>query len=206
MATPLSTTALEALDHIVQDVTTGVIMLCGFPASGKSTGASHLAATLGALVLDKDGFAPALEESIMAELTGNPHDRDSSVYRRVVGPYIYEALIRNALTIGQRQPVVLDAPFLEYVKAAAERGIPLSSYIQTKTNDPVSVTTIWFSSEPEEIRRRMVRRAAARDIPKLSDWPTYRSVVLESEISRDAKATVDTFVFNPDSENISPLG
>lgn len=63
-------------------------VICGFPASGKSTAAKYLAAVIDAVIIDKDSFAPDLEESVMTELTGNPHDKDSATYMRVVNPHI----------------------------------------------------------------------------------------------------------------------
>ncbi|WP_131816832.1 AAA family ATPase [Nocardia salmonicida] len=62
-------------------------VLCGFPATGKTTAARLLADLVDLVVLDKDTFAPRLEESVMAELTGNPHD----LYRRVVSPPLRRA-------------------------------------------------------------------------------------------------------------------
>ncbi|MEV0110487.1 AAA family ATPase [Nocardia sp. NPDC050799] len=76
-----------------------MLVICGFPASGKSSTARFLAARTGAVVLDKDRLAPMLEESIMGRLTGDPFDRDSDTYREVVAPRIYDSLIRTGLTV-----------------------------------------------------------------------------------------------------------
>ncbi|MCX4094846.1 AAA family ATPase [Nocardia sp. alder85J] len=196
VGTPLTGSVLETLDEIGSSTTTGVIVVCGFPASGKSTAAAYLANMLDAVVLDKDGFAPKLEQSVMGELAGNPYDRDSATYRKIVGPYIYEALVRNALMFGRRQPVILDAPFIEYVKHASKQSISLSEYIRGMSDDPVNVKTVWISSSSEEIRSRMISRRAERDAPKLADWEGYRSTVLDSGVSGDAKLVADVFVYN----------
>ncbi|WP_327116939.1 hypothetical protein OHB12_06120 [Nocardia sp. NBC_01730] len=61
----------ERLDQAAVPIrSAGAMVLCGFPASGKSSAARWLAARMGAVVLDKDKLAPVLEESVMTRLTG----------------------------------------------------------------------------------------------------------------------------------------
>ncbi|WP_433629082.1 AAA family ATPase [Nocardia sp. CA-120079] len=185
------------LDRIAASAKEGVTFICGFPASGKSTAARYLAQRTDAIILDKDTFAPDLEESVMAELSGNPHDRDSDVYMRVVNPHIYTALVTEALSVGQRTPVVVDAPFIGHVRAAARQKLSLAEYF--KSIAPVSpppVRTVWISADPDLIRERMARRGAPRDACKLADWYTYRAEVLDSGIEASAEAVVDYVVRN----------
>ncbi|WP_406276879.1 ATP-binding protein [Nocardia sp. NBC_00881] len=111
----------------------GAIALCGFPASGKSTAAAYLASSVGATVLDKDTLAPGLEQAVMLELTGDPHDRDSQTYRRLIAPHIYDGLLRTGLTVAARHPVVLDAPFLEVIRQAAGAGISLAERMRVRS-------------------------------------------------------------------------
>ncbi|QBS40409.1 AAA family ATPase [Nocardia sp. CS682] len=175
----------------------GVTIICGFPASGKSSAARYLARHADAVILDKDAFAPALEESVMTELIGNPYDRDSETYMRVVNPHIYSALVTEALTIGQRIPVLVDAPFIGYIRTAAEKQISLADYVKSVSNfSPPSVQTVWVSAVPDRIRERMESRGAARDASKLADWATYKADVLDSGIEDSAKAVVDYVVYN----------
>jgi predicted kinase len=197
-AVGLSRAAVDALDTMLagRSEGTGVVLVCGFPASGKSTVTRYLADQLGAVVFDKDGLAPGLEESVMAELTGDPYDRDSAVYRRVVGPHIYQALVLNALRVGRQCPVILDAPFLEYVRTAAGLGVRLSDHISAQAAAPVPVTTVWVAARPEVIRARMTSRGEPRDQPKLDDWPAYLGSVLESGVLADARDVVDVLVAN----------
>jgi hypothetical protein len=56
------------------------------PAAGKTTATQFLSGLIDSVVLDKDAFAPQLEEAVMSELTGDPHDRDSALYRREPQP------------------------------------------------------------------------------------------------------------------------
>ncbi|MEU2258400.1 AAA family ATPase [Nocardia xishanensis] len=166
------------------------------PSVGKSTAAGYLARVLGTSVLDKDRFAPLLEASVMARLTGDPYDRDSEVYRAVVAPGIYDGLIRTGLTLAPVFPVVLDAPFLSTIRDAAERGMRLSEHLRTYTELPesVPVVTVWLDLTATVIRSRMLERGAERDAPKLADWEAYRTGVLDSGVRDLAPALCDLVV------------
>ncbi|MFJ9368764.1 AAA family ATPase [Nocardia sp. NPDC101769] len=187
----------EALDQIAEQAAIGVTVVCGFPASGKSTAARYLADLIDAVIIDKDAFAPDLEESVMAELTGNPYDRDSNEYMRVVNPHIYRAFVHQAFVIGVRVPVIVDAPFIGHVQAAARRGVALSEHLMSTVLVPLPlVRTIWISAMPNQIRDRMSYRGAERDIGKLADWDAYRAHVLDSGIEDAAQGVVDYVVRN----------
>ncbi|MGW4848118.1 AAA family ATPase [Nocardia brasiliensis] len=176
----------------------GVVVVCGFPASGKSTAAKWLAAQLGAVVLDKDSFVPRLECDVMARLTGDSHDRDSEVYRSLVSPGIYEALTRTGFRIGAAHHVVLDGPFLSVIRAACAASRSLAQYLRdvAQASDAVAVQTIWIDSPEREIRARMLSRGAERDISKLADWETYRKGVLDSGIREIAHRVVGIVIAN----------
>ncbi|MFI9410157.1 AAA family ATPase [Nocardia gamkensis] len=162
----------------------GAAVVCGFPASGKSTAANYLARVLGTAVLDKDRFAPLLEESVMARLSGDRFDRDSDTYRALIAPGIYDGLIRTGLTLAPAFPVVLDAPFLSTIRDAAAHEMALSDYLRAYTGLPeaVPVVTVWLDASPAVIRSRMLIRRAERDAPKLADWDAYHAGVLDSGV------------------------
>ncbi|MFX0578758.1 AAA family ATPase [Nocardia nepalensis] len=174
------------------------VALCGFPASGKSTAAAYLASLVGATVLDKDTLAPGLEQALMRELTGDPHDRDSETYRRLIAPHIYDALLRIALTVAAEHPVVLDAPFLEVIRQAAHASLPLSVQMLARSgiNCAPSLFTVWLECPAEQIRSRMIAPGAERDIPKLADWPAYQADVLTSGVRELAHSVVDVVIGN----------
>jgi predicted kinase len=183
------------LDQISANIGTGVTIVCGFPASGKSTAARYLAHRVDAVVIDKDAFAPDLEEAVMAELTGDPHDRDSDTYRRVVHPHIYKSFIHQALLVGHRIPVIVDAPFIRDICHLARQGVSLADYIRaTAIASAPQIHTIWISADPNQIRERMTRRNTARDAGKLADWDSYRSNVLDSDAKAVAHAVVTDYV------------
>ncbi|WP_280407480.1 AAA family ATPase [Nocardia brasiliensis] len=173
----------------------GVTIVTGFPASGKSTTAQRLAAAVGALLIDKDSFAPDLEEAVMGELVGNPYDRDSETYMRVVNPHIYRAILHQALAAGHHTRVVVDAPFLGHVRAASEAGVSLASHVAAVTEMPAPpIRTVWIATSPDRIRERMTARGASRDLGKLADWSTYQSSVLENGTADAAKSAVDFII------------
>ena len=188
-----------ALDRAVgTSVGCGVVVVCGFPGSGKSTAAAYLAARWDASVLDKDSFAPRLEQDVMRALGGDPFDRDSDLYRSVVSPGIYDGLVRTGLGIGRRHPVVLDAPFLSVIRHAGDTGVSLAQHVRMTASAPESlaVHTVWIDSPAARIRERMIARGAERDAPKLADWAGYRSKVLDSGLREIAHTVVDFVIDN----------
>lgn len=170
----------------------------GSPRPGKSSAARFLAARTSAIVLDKDQLAPALEESVMDRLTGDPFDRDSSTYQQFLAPGIYDSLIRTGFHVAQRHPVILDAPFLSTLRAAADAGQSLGSFLRDHAGAEASVpvVTIWIDSSAEQIKRRMITRNSARDAPKLTDWHGYQSGVLDSGIRELARNVCDLVIDN----------
>ncbi|MFE3322865.1 AAA family ATPase [Nocardia sp. NPDC059195] len=193
---PFSSTALTSLQQLASVAMSGVTIICGFPAAGKTTATRFLADLVDPVVLDKDTFAPQLEESVMSELNGNPFDRDSDLYRRVVSPNIYAALLSHAVRIGARCPVLVDAPFLGHVQAAAENGVLLTDYIRAATAAEVEIRTVWVNTDTVRIRDRMVARGAERDQPKLTAWDSYRTTVLDSGLAQAGPSVVDHVVAN----------
>ncbi|WP_170112346.1 AAA family ATPase [Nocardia fluminea] len=194
---PFSSTALTSLQQLAKVATSGVTIICGFPAAGKTTAARFLADLVDPVVLDKDTFAPQLEESVMSELNGNPFDRDSDLYRRVVSPNIYAALLNHAVRVGARCPVLVDAPFLGHVQAAADNGVLLTDHIRAATAaSDVEIRTVWINTDTARIRDRMVGRGAERDQHKLMAWDGYRTAVLDSGLAQAGPAVADHVVAN----------
>lgn len=194
---PFSSTALTSLQQLATLATSGVTIICGFPASGKTTATRFLADLVNPVVLDKDTFVPQLEESVMSELNGNPFDRDSDLYRRVVAPNIYAALLSHAVRIGGRCPVLVDAPFLGHVQAAADNGVLLTDHIRAATTaTDIEIRTVWVNTDTARIRDRMVDRGAERDQPKLMAWDDYRTAVLDSGLAQAGPAVADHVVVN----------
>jgi hypothetical protein len=164
---------------------------------GDTAATQFLADLVNPVVLDKDTFAPRLEESVMTELNGNPFDRDSGLYRRVVAPHLYAALIQLAVTISARCPVLVDAPFIGYIQAAADTGVLLADYLRTVADSPgAEIRTVWVNTDTVRIRDRMIERGAERDQHKLADWDNYRTTVLDSGLAQAGPDVVDHVVTN----------
>lgn len=198
MCWTLGAPARTALRHCAERLDgSGAIVLCGFPASGKSSAAQFLTTLTDAITLDKDRYAHDLEVSVMSVLT-QPHDRDSDVYKTVVAPHIYTGLIRTALTVAAKHPVVLDAPFLGAIQQAADHGTTLREHLHTiaDLDTPAPVTTIWIDATPNDIRTRMHARGLERDAGKLADWDTYRTTVLDNGLRELAHSVVDLVIAN----------
>ncbi|MBF6102359.1 ATP-binding protein [Nocardia cyriacigeorgica] len=175
----------------------GAVVVCGFPGSGKTTAARYAAECADAVLLDKDTFAPLLEETVTEQLTGDRYDRDSATYRAVVAPGIYDGLIRTGLAVAARCPVVLDAPFLSPIRAAAEHRRSLAEHFRLAYGpSDAPITTIWIDAPVEVVRERIVARGLDRDRPKLADWDSYRAEVLDSGVRETAHAVVDLVIVN----------
>lgn len=174
----------------------GILAVCGFPASGKSTAAQFVASITEASVLDKDNFAPSLEQAVMARLTEDPFDRDSEDYKTVVAPGIYEGLVRVGFAIARKHPIVLDAPFLSLIHQAWQAKIPLGEYLRrlSGAHRSTPVVTVWMDCSAAAIHTRMTARGEARDAPKLADWSTYQSAVLDSDLREIAHSVVDLVI------------
>ncbi|WP_181063525.1 AAA family ATPase [Nocardia nova] len=196
MTTSLSPAAESLLRRVARHLD-GALVVCGFPASGKSTAARFVAGLSDAVVLDKDTHAPELEVSVMSRLT-EPHDRDSDTYKTLVAPHLYLSLIRTGLTVAAKHPVVLDGPFLGAIQDAADAEKRLSEHLYdiAGVDEVVPVTTVWLDSDASEIRTRMRERGAERDTPKLRDWDTYQTTVLDSGIRTLAHKLVDFVIPN----------
>ncbi|WP_063036286.1 AAA family ATPase [Nocardia grenadensis] len=187
----------DCLRDLAAHASSGVTVVCGFPAAGKTTATRMLVELVDPIVFDKDTFVPHLEEAVMAELTGNPHDRDSDLYRRVVAPHVYAALVQQAVTVGRRCPVIVDAPFLGYIDSAGQLGLRLTDYFRTFADvGDVGIRTVWVGTDTAQIRKRMIQRGAAHDRPKLADWDAYRVNVLESGLAHTGPRVTDHLISN----------
>ncbi|MFF0456779.1 hypothetical protein [Nocardia africana] len=93
---------------------------------------------------------------------------------------------------------MLDGPFLGAIHDAADADKPLSEHLYdiAGVDEAVPVTTVWLDSAAPEIRIRMHQRGAERDTPKLRDWDTYQTTVLDSGIRTLAHKLVDFVIPN----------
>lgn len=167
------------------------LIVCGPPASGKSSLSRALASRLGAVLLDQDVLTGPLT-AVVAELLGS-RDLDSPTLAGATRAARYETLVAVAednLQIGR--PVVLVAPF-----SAERRDAAVWSRLAARlANVGGAVTLVWLRLSGEDLILRISQRAADRDQAKLADRTAYLSRTDLSQpavphIPVDAMASVD---------------
>lgn len=140
------------------------VLVTGWPASGKTTLARALAASLGAALLDLD-TATGPMVAVVAERAGTTDLADPRLAGLTRGPR-YETLLALAednLRVGT--PVVLVAPFSEERRDVAARD-RLDTRLRRAGGRPLLV---WVRIRPDTLVSRMRGRDVARDAGKLAD-------------------------------------
>ncbi|GAA3618387.1 hypothetical protein GCM10022223_38930 [Kineosporia mesophila] len=147
-----------------------VLMVGGFPGSGKTELARVLARLTGWPMLDKDTLTRPVVEAALEILEHSPHDRESSEYQQLIRPREYEATEATYLeNIECGNSAIVAAPFIREFrdKAWVDRA---TASIATRGGQ---TTFLWVYCDPETMHRYMRQRGAARDATKLADWPAY---------------------------------
>jgi hypothetical protein len=103
---------------------------------------------------------------VISGLTG-VHDLDDPALAGLTRAARYETLIGlAAASLGAGRPVVLVAPF------TTERADP-SAWATTTRRLPAEPTLVWLHLPPDELVRRLTRRAEARDAHKIGDPASF---------------------------------
>jgi predicted kinase len=146
------------------------VLIGGPPATGKSTLAQALAPQLGAAVLDLDTATGPLVR-VISELTG-AHDLDNPALANLTRDARYGTLLDlAAANLRAGRPVVLVAPFsAERAQPAAWTATIRRLTASRAAADPVMV---WLYLKPDELVRRLTRRALARDEYKIADPASF---------------------------------
>ncbi len=133
------------------------VLISGPPATGKSTLAAALAPRLRAALLDLDVATGPLTR-VVSDLAG-VRDLDDPALAGLTRAARYETLLGLAqANLRAERPVVLVAPF------GAERSRP-SAWAAATRLIPAEPLLVWLHLPPEELIRRLTRRALARDQP-----------------------------------------
>ena len=154
---------------------TRLILFAGHAGTGKTTLAKQALPLLAAdsgrdfFFLDKDTAYGAFSSHIMGLLTGDPADRDSPTYLQHLRDREYGGLLditRENLALGLQ--VMLVGPFTREIMAGKffrpqELGLPANTICRIA----------WIDLPSDEARRRIERRADARDAWKLAHWDSY---------------------------------
>jgi len=103
---------------------------------------------------------------VISGLTG-VHDLDDPALARLTREARYETLIGLAVgNLRAGRPVVLVAPF------STERAQP-SAWVTTTRRLAAEPTLVWLHLPPDELVRRLTRRAEARDENKIRDPASF---------------------------------
>jgi predicted kinase len=152
-----------------------LILFAGHAGTGKTTLAKQALPVLAArsgrdfFFLDKDTAYGAFSSHIMGLLTGDPADRDSPIYLQHLRDREYGGLLditRENLALDLQ--VMLVGPFTREIMAGKffrpqELGLPANTVCRIA----------WIDLPSDEARRRIERRADARDAWKLAHWDSY---------------------------------
>jgi len=152
-----------------------LVLFAGHAGTGKTTLAKQALPVLAArsgrdfFFLDKDTAYGAFSSHIMGLLTGDPADRDSPIYLQHLRDREYGGLLditRENLALDLQ--VMLVGPFTREIMAGKffrpqELGLPANTVCRIA----------WIDLPSDEARRRIERRADARDAWKLAHWDSY---------------------------------
>lgn len=171
-----------------------VLLIGGFPGSGKSELSRILARQTGWPMLDKDTITRPVVETALEVLGQSPHDRESPTYLDAIRPREYEALAAATLeNVECGNSAVVCAPFLKEFRDEA--------WIDRTTaalGARGAVTTfVWIYCDAESMHRYMRQRGAARDTSKLADWPAYLASIDLDFRPLTAHQIVDNSVTSP---------
>jgi predicted kinase len=147
-----------------------VLLVGGFPGSGKTELGRVLARLTGWPMLDKDTLTRPVVEAALEILGRSPHDRESSDYHARIRPREYEALMSAALeNIECGNSAILTAPFIGEFKDAT--WITRTRALFEARNALVSFA--WIYCDADTMHTYMRQRGAARDASKLADWTAW---------------------------------
>ncbi len=141
------------------------ILIGGPPATGKSTLAAALAPQMGAALLDLDVATGPLTR-VVSGLIG-VRDLEDPVLAGLTRDARYDTLLQLAgANLRAGLPVALVAPF------SRERAEP-SAWAATARRLATDPTMVWLYLPPQELIRRLARRALSRDEDKIRDPATF---------------------------------
>lgn len=138
-------------------------IVCGLPASGKTTFSRALAKQEQAALFDSDTATDLMIQAAHRAAGYDPHDRDSPRYKATYREPVYETLFALAQDNLPHTTVIIAGPF-----TSEARDLP-TWQSQLELRFPGHPIHIHHLTIPEEERlQRMKQRSALRDIAKLA--------------------------------------
>ncbi|CAO5187147.1 putative kinase [Frankia sp. AiPs1] len=151
-----------------------LVMVAGFPGSGKTEFARFLCEITGWSLLDKDTMSRPLTESLLLSLDTDPNDRQGETYTGRIRPLEYRAMFDTAfdnLRLGL--PTVVTAPFVRELTDPAW----LERMKKRCANAGAAIAVVWLRCDIDSQRDYLESRDAARDTWKLSYWEEYVATI-----------------------------
>ena len=138
-------------------------IVCGLPASGKTTFATQLAKKINAALLDSDTATDLMVQAAHKAAGLDPHDRDSPLYKETYRLPVYETLFALAAANLPHTDVIIAGPFTTELKDLVAWETKL------RTRFSPHPITIHHIRVDESIRlQQMKYRGAKRDKNKFS--------------------------------------
>ncbi|ETA04000.1 putative kinase [Frankia sp. CcI6] len=154
--------------------TPALVMVAGFPGSGKTEFARFIAEITGWPLLDKDTLSRPLTESLLLATGDDPNDRHSDTYVGRIRPLEYRSMfdtafdnLRLGITTIVTAPFVRELGDARWVERMAKRA----------GNCGAAVAVVWLRCDIDSMRDYMESRDAARDSWKLSYWDDYLKTI-----------------------------
>ena len=148
-----------------------LILMVGFPGSGKSTIAKSVAQYFRATYLDKDTLCNTLTGAMLESHGECTTARDdSSLYKQTILPAEYKTLFDVANhTLPMSGMVVVDAPFIAFFDDIHYMDTQRALYHWQDLN----IIVVEVFASPDTTKQRLLSRGEARDQWKLDNWPAF---------------------------------
>lgn len=147
-----------------------VVLIGGWPGSGKTELGRILARKTGWPMLDKDTLTRPVVERALELIGSSPHDRESERYLAEMRPREYESLANTiAENVECGTTVVATAPFLKEFSDRTWLNRTVASYQAMDA----TVHIVWVHCDAETMHFYVRHRGAARDASKLENWENY---------------------------------
>ena len=145
-----------------------VFIICGSPASGKTTYGKELAKTHKATFLDIDLSTEPLVQRALSESGHDKDDRDSEYFKKTYREVIYKTMFDITRENLKWIDDVVVGPFT--------RELKMKSWPETLTSELGSEVEVHYVfCDSEERRERMIKRNSKRDMAKLNQWEEINS-------------------------------
>lgn len=177
-----------------------LILVCGRPASGKSTFAKALAQRTSGTLIDIDTATEPVIRVAMNKFTGDPNDRDSPFFKETFREAIQESLFAIAKENLDSTHAIIAAPFTK-----EQRDPDWLNQLATKLCLSEPALAVFLSCDSDTLRKRIAERKNPRDIPKLANWDSHETYYAKEETPAFPHLLVDATSPEAISETIESI-